>query len=129
MSYARDTEIMIEAMQAFVNGRPIEFRRGGAKNWEPCPAPVWDWMNFVYRAKPTEELTPDFINWSAVNERYKFMTRDADGVPYLHATHPTINRIPTMGYWIGDEGSIDARLFASYKQGTVDWEDSLVKRL
>ena len=43
-------------------------------------------------------------------------------------TDEQIRERASMGYWIGDEGSIDARLFASYKQGGVSWDNSLVKR-
>lgn len=129
--YDEEVRRRITIMEAYLDGAPMEIKGldHNPDKWFPISGTKFDnWADYDYRVKPDEEPTPDTIDWSAVNERYRFMTRDADGIPQLHAMNPTVNRIPSMGYWIGDEGSIDARLFASYKQGDVSWDNSLVKR-
>lgn len=130
LQYAEEIRRRIKLMQAYLEGETIEVKGldYDPDKWFPISTTKFDnWYDYAYRVKPKEAPKPDTIDWSAVNERYKFMTRDEDGVPYLHAKSPTLKRY-RLGYWFGDEGSIDARLFASYKQGTVSWDNSLVER-
>lgn len=125
MSFTRATETMIEVMQAFVNGRPIEYRKGGAKNWEPCPAPVWDWRNYIYRAKP---LSPDYIDWSPIAPRFEFCARDADGYVYVFTEKPYIIN-PESTKWTGvDAIRIDYFWQGIFTQGDMPWQDSLLMR-
>ena len=48
---------MIAVMQAFVNGKKIEYRlRDDIKStWRNTSCPCWNWKAFEYRIKPEEE--------------------------------------------------------------------------
>jgi len=54
-----------DAMRAFVEGKPIQLRLIGAKEWIdhatiPGEFPSWDVMNFLYRPKPQSKR----VHWS-----------------------------------------------------------------
>jgi hypothetical protein len=52
---------MINVMQAYVDGKEIEYQDND--NWLKTNYPSWDWKNFVYRIKPEPILIPlDYIN-------------------------------------------------------------------
>lgn len=44
---------MIEVMQAFINGREIEYKLdiAGNEDWKPNKDPAWNWNGFDYRVK------------------------------------------------------------------------------
>lgn len=42
----------IKVMQAYEDGKYIEFRLKGEEVWADCGNPIWDWNEFVYRIKP-----------------------------------------------------------------------------
>lgn len=123
MSFTTVTESMIEVMQAYVSGQPIEYRRLGEKVWVECSSPVWDWVHNSYRAKP---LTPDYIDWAQVSDKYKYMARDSSGDAYLYLYEP---ELVNNCYWFcEDDNPVKADVFASYKKGDVSWDNSLVER-
>lgn len=73
------------------------------------------------------ETTKDSIDWSHVHERYKWMARDSDGDAIIFENKPCI---PTRysRFWSPDGKFVFADDYASYKQGTCDWRESLVER-
>lgn len=50
-----NTKEMIEVMQAFEDGKKIEFRYKRYKKWQSCPEPKWDWFMNEYRIAPEPE--------------------------------------------------------------------------
>lgn len=125
---ARTAE-MIKAMQAYVGGAEIESRLKlcGYKGWSNISLfgePTWNWSASDYRIAPS--TTPDTLDWSHVAPEFKWMARDADDRAFVYENEPspdsfrfTVNK--------GEFQQIDG-LLASYKRGTCDWRDSLVKR-
>jgi len=120
------TEDKIKVMQAFADGKKIEVRPVKIDRWEDTCKPLWNWSIFDYRIKP---LLKDFINWDHVHPDYKWMARDEDGRVYLYPSKPVISKNGFDGWEprIGGEMR-DARAFSSYRQGEVDWTESLVER-
>lgn len=54
------TKEAIRVMQAFVDGKEVEYQiRGG--HWVAAIPPNWNWLNTQYRIKPTAKLRP----WTA----------------------------------------------------------------
>lgn len=47
------TEDMIKVMQAFVDGKEIEWTSSNSNIWTPAPD-VWNWVDFDYRIKDEE---------------------------------------------------------------------------
>jgi len=43
----------IKVMQAYVDGREVEYSCRGHSIWEPNEAPCWSWSGCDYRIKPT----------------------------------------------------------------------------
>lgn len=88
---------------------------------------------YTYRARPAP-LVPDSIDWSHVAPEWKFMARDEDGTPWTFKEKPKADHHPIGGSWEEQsKGSLleckgSAWNFASYKRGTVAWQDSLVER-
>ena len=50
-----DIHEKIAVMQAFADGKEIEFNWGGG--WQLCPKPAWDWSKLNYRIKPERTIT------------------------------------------------------------------------
>ena len=53
------TKKHIEVMQAFLDGKEIEYERINRTNvseiWKDCTSPIWDFENFIYRIKPSDK--------------------------------------------------------------------------
>lgn len=47
-----NTKDMIEVMQAFEDGKKIEFCERGSRTWKPDENPEWDWSCIEYRIAP-----------------------------------------------------------------------------
>lgn len=119
------TKEKIEVMQAFLDGKPVEWNDG--RDWRPMktPNPTWSWLHYDYRIKSAK---PDSIDWDHVSPTLKYMARDEDGKTYLYAQKPCHYK-GMKQEWAHPGGRfVDAELFTSYKRGDVDWEDSLVIR-
>ena len=71
-----------------------------------------------------EPLTPDTIDWSHVAPEWKFMARDESGRAYLYEIGPVLK----TNQWMTEPYAALAQSHASYRRGTVDWRDSLVRR-
>jgi hypothetical protein len=55
------TKEAIRVMQAFVDGKELEWRYRGIERWETIISPKWNWIDNEYRIKPTPTLRP----WTA----------------------------------------------------------------
>ena len=118
-----DTKRKIAVMQSYLDGEEIEFSSGYMDDWEEWKGaePVWNWEECGSRVK----VIPDIIDWSHVHEKYNWMARDDEGDVWLYDTIPGLS---------GDVWTLQgvdiakANDFASYRQGSQDWKDSLVKR-
>lgn len=53
-----ETEKMISIMQAFSEGKQIEFCEKGKDEWSVVLAPSWNWRDFDYRIKPEPKFRP-----------------------------------------------------------------------
>ena len=55
----KTTKKHIEVMQAFIDGKEIEYERINRTNiseiWKDCSTPTWDFTNYIYRIKPLEQ--------------------------------------------------------------------------
>ena len=60
------TEKAIDVMQAYVDGKEVQFKRiDSRKAWEdfkPWSTPIWDWYCFDYRVKPEP-----IVRWAALS--------------------------------------------------------------
>lgn len=82
--------------------------------------PVDPWNPEVYYYV---EVTPDYIDWSQVQPQYKWMARNKYGSVTLFDEKPYL----MYDCW-GSTGFGAYVSQSSYKQGTIDWKDSLVER-
>ena len=48
------TKKAIEVMQAYVEGKEIEYCYVSEVEWCKTIGPVWDWSKYIYRIKPAE---------------------------------------------------------------------------
>jgi len=66
-----DTKEKIKVMQAYAEGRPIQYRLNWETEWSTTSIPIWDWHNCQYRIKPVkQQLTPaDFPPGTIVREK------------------------------------------------------------
>lgn len=93
--------------------------------WQKVQRPTWK-TNLTYRARPAP-LVPDSIDWSHVAPEWKWMARDEGGThshffeqkPYVSGDMWYVDKVNVLGI---------TRAFASYRRGTVAWQDSLVQR-
>jgi len=110
----------IEVMQAFAEGKKIQYNNG--YGWVVVKNPSWDWLSIDYRVKPVSKPS---INWDHVHPDYKWLATDADGTTFLYKEEP----IAGVGQWRGQSwGFVRADTFASFIPGDCDWKESLVQR-
>lgn len=109
------TKRMIEVMQAYVDGKEIEFKSNSIGAWKKTKKPGWYWNGWDYRIAETA----DSINWDHVAPEFKYMERRPTGEAYLYTGHP--GKSNTLR-------SMPASVFSSYRKGTCDWKNSLVIR-
>ena len=126
----KTTAEMIEVMQAFERGEKIERfwvrTTSVPASWKYTEHPSWEWGEFDYRIAPAPALVPDSIDWSHVAPEFRWMARDLSENAFLYTTPPSgLARVWTTRI---ASYTVNARSFASYKRGTVDWKDSLVER-
>lgn len=116
------TKAMIDVMQAYVDGKQIIGRKYCTNGWvEQTWHPSWNWTDIEFKVA----TTPDTIDWSHVAPEWKYMARDRDGNVYMYNNEPRIS----VNAWSWHNGEVTpAMTFASYRRGTCDWKDSLVRR-
>ena len=81
---------------------------------------------FPYPIEITKAVVKPSIDWSQINDEYKWLSVDENDCAYVYEKEP---KIDTPAYWC----SIGASNFGvnglvSYSRGTCDWKDSLVER-
>lgn len=52
------TKEMIEVMQAYVDGKQIEYSYKGQNHWRDSEESGWDWVKFDFRIKPEKKYRP-----------------------------------------------------------------------
>lgn len=82
----------------------------------------WD-TSRTYRARP-DPIVPDSINWDHVAPEWKWMARDKTDEVWFFDEKPESD----YAYWCAKDGMLVCAGFASYRRGTVAWQDSLVER-
>ena len=83
---------------------------------------------FTYPVKVIrdDKATKPSIDWTHVNEKFKWLSVDANGCAYVYENEP---KAGVDSYWLCQEGTLyEVNGLASYVPGTCSWEDSLVER-
>jgi hypothetical protein len=117
-----------EIVEALVKGEDemaVEASESGKRNWfyvNTNPVGIISLIpSYYYRIAKT----PDSIDWSHVHPDFICMARNKDESVAVFTFTPRRD----MVYWTHTTGAAcRVGAFASYKRGTVDWEDSLVYR-
>lgn len=104
----------IRVMQAYLDGKEIQYRTHSNEIWYDAENPAWDWSNHEYRIKPENKLVPyDCANefLEAMKEHGPYI-KDNNGVFKLplvvgKATVVVGEDLPTYGelaknYWWQD---------------------------
>ena len=115
---------MIEVLQAYKEGKTIQYKSKTANDdfWEDSVWPSFSFIDCDYRVKPEE---PDYINWDHVHSDFDFLVRNKNGMVFIFESRP----MKDSDVWYTPKGEVRrATAFASYKRGTVSWENSLVER-
>ena len=119
-------EEKIKVMQAALEGKPIEFL-GSCDDWRPMntACAVWNWYSCDYRIALGH---PDEIDWSAIEENWKYMARDKDGMVRLYESTPV--KDCSLKRWCGGSSfrRIDGLIKGIYKRGDRPWGESLIER-
>jgi hypothetical protein len=55
MTTLAETKRRIAVMQAWVDGKKIQYSAGGSFDWQACTNPVWGWGKFDYRIAPEKQ--------------------------------------------------------------------------
>ena len=79
---------------------------------------------FPYPVEVIKSLTKPSIDWSHVSPEYNYLAQDENGGGYLYGKQPSRR----TSAWDTESPFLSATTFTSYKPGTCDWKDSLVKR-
>lgn len=62
-----NTTDQIAVMQAYVDGKQIQFYDEESETWKTTNEPCWDWMDYEYRIKPKPEK-PTYRPYSNFDE-------------------------------------------------------------
>jgi hypothetical protein len=96
---------------------------------EGCTWAEYDGCEFrhdqAYRLAP-EPVTRDSVDWSHVAEGWSYMARNEDGVAFLYVEKPEVREHQWAMLVSGKCRTDD--VLASYKRGTVPWDQSLIVR-
>lgn len=79
----KTTEEMISVMQAYIDGKQIQFLDDGG--WVDCPLrtePFWDWGNYDYRVKP-EHPQKKVVPYKSAEE---FLAAQKEHGPYVNTS-------------------------------------------
>lgn len=93
------TKEMIAVMQAYEDGKAIEFRDRHSGEWGECSIPLWDWHAFDYRIKPEPKYVP--YDSVAEVEKDKWVVNKTDGIKYQILAIDSLNNsvlLPTRGF-------------------------------
>ena len=77
----------VEAMQAFLDGRPVECRfKDTEEGWDSCPSPSFNFEKYEYRAKPaTKKLYAFEKKQTGRIIFYSFATQNGERDGYTRA--------------------------------------------
>ena len=84
----KTTEEMIAVMQAYVDGKEIEYE--SYSKWEKVTEPAWNWGGNDYRVKPEPEYIPftfedaEFLMGKVVKHKHKHMMLNISTVTDTH---------------------------------------------
>lgn len=109
-------EEKLNLFEAWIDGKTIEVSNGN-DNYVTAK-PNWDYYLY-YRIKETKPS----INWDQVSKEYNYLFKGAMG-SYLLTAHAPIKDHRDWA-WLAPARA-DSHI--SFKPGTCDWKDSLVRR-
>lgn len=94
----------IEVMAAWKNGKKIESKLVGSRNWQAiADDPVWNWQQFDYRIAPVEDPYKKFKDALAEGRVVEINTQHGwvDNSPYTWSSPPDRYRIAKreVKYW------------------------------
>ena len=140
------TREKIETMQAFLDGKVIEFKAKEQIYWTAVrlrkdsqdiesvsPYPmledqiVWDWKNISYRIREPRDLSFD---WSILTDEFIYAATDKDGRSYAYRSKPNC----TGDFWLEPARNgvfqicVGLNGLKSFIQTEKNWKDSLVER-
>ena len=97
------TKEAIRVMQAFVDGKELEWNYRGIERWETIISPKWNWIDNEYRIKPTPILRP----WTADEVPLGAWMRDVSKQDYRWLIHTSGNADTRKDWLVGYEHSTD----------------------
>ena len=90
----KTTKKHIEVMQAFIDGKEIEYERINRTNvseiWKDCTTPIWDFTSYLYRIKPSDKknvkhfTSPLHSHSDSFWENSKPLKK-TDNIPFFHS--------------------------------------------
>lgn len=121
-----NTEEKIEVMQAYLDGKEIEFSSDypNPRYWARVDKPRWNWIGCSYRVKPSPKPS---INWDHLHPDFKWLAVDRSGYAYLYTNKPRQDKLAVSWVDGGRFSEASAFLSLSVPEG-VNWEESLVER-
>lgn len=95
-----------------------------AHEWAKLANPAWA-PGALYRLAPPP-VTPDYIDWSQVADRFMCMATDGDGETWCFNERPVWHEVPKAWLLFSETGDrVRADAYSSFRRGTVAPEDSL----
>ena len=96
------TKVMIEIMQAHLDGKAIEVCMTGGKSWDVCKKPTWLWGNCDYRIKQEKKKVYLYaftsnIRWHNAEDYYEddaYFNRCMGGVKDFKRLDNTMIEVP-----------------------------------
>jgi hypothetical protein len=93
----------IKVMQAFVDGKEVEYSIFNNNRWLTTDEPDWSWVSHTYRIKPTPVLRP----WTADEVPLGAWMRDVSKQDYRWLIHTSGNADTRKDWLVGYEHSTD----------------------
>jgi hypothetical protein len=97
------TKEAIRIMQAFVDGKEVEWRYRAIEGWDTTNDPSWDWVACIYRIKPTPVLRP----WTADEVPLGAWMRKKQDVSHRWVVIDTGNELWRQAWFEDHEHSTD----------------------
>ena len=101
--------------------RPVESTCNPGNEWNPIVSATWSDTTYYRIAETRPE-----IDWDHVHHDFNYLAEDDAGSPQLFPYEP--KRFCDQWNLAGLGSEVLAITHASYKPGTCDWKDSLIKR-
>jgi len=132
----KTTEEMIEVMQAFIDGKKIEWSdKDEPDRWYSSSVPSWN-FGFTNFRVAEEPRIPDSIDWSHVADEYICHAVDENEVGCLFTKTPMEDTscFDSSGVWVYPDDNVEcldsmrSHVFSSFKRGNLPWDQSLIYR-